>query len=417
MKKIYSLLVMVMIVSVGYAQISTQTIKKENLNLQKQEVNYRPDRSGAGSWWFSYCEDLMYYMGTELDYGYVNFLQDSVGTIQYSDGDGRPQFFSFAQVFNFEEQIWHDLYFGLCDEDGTPIPVPYIGGTNTYSIDSMSCIYAYLWGENVPTTTVDTLVMTIIADDNLEYMTLNAGGTPAFIQAEIDYDFSNSSIAQATHPKFYTVKVPLTIDDTTGGYFVYKNLPVVGFNNLNTKTVAVAYSFISGKANRVITDVIGTDINRFVAYYNEDPRDDYSTFGSTALMTEESNSMCAMDWTYTSSTFLGQYVSNSIWIGKLKRPGISVLASCDDCEWVGVEEIDQKNISVYPNPATNNFTVNLPTASTANVELFNIVGQKVYNDVVNELTVHVNVSELKPGIYMLKVTQDNKTYTTKVVVK
>lgn len=408
---------MVLIVSVGYAQISTQTIKKENLNLQKQEVNYRPDRSGAGSWWFSYCEDLMFYMGTELDYGYVNFLQDSVGTIQYSDGDGRPQFFSFAQVFNFEEQIWHDLYFGLSDEDGTPIPVPYIGGTNTYSIDSMSCIYAYLWGENVPTTTVDTLVMTIIANDNLEYMTLNAGGSPAFIQAEIDYDFSNSSIAQATHPKFYTVKVPLTIDDTTGGYFVYKNLPVVGFNNLNTKTVAVAYSFISGKANRVITDVIGTDINRFVAYYNEDPRDDFSTFGSTALMTEESNSMCAMDWTYTSSTFLGQYVSNSIWIGKLKRPGISVLASCDDCEWVGVEEIDQKNISVYPNPATNNFTVNLPTASTANVELFNIVGQKVYNDVVNELTVHVNVSELKPGIYMLKVTQDNKTYTTKVVVK
>src|SRR5690554_7441790 len=101
MKKFYSLLVMVMIVSFGFAQIPTQTIKKENLNLQKKEVNHRPDRSGAGSWWFSYCDDLMFYMGTELNYGYVNFFQDSVATIQYSDGDGRPQFFSFAQIFNF----------------------------------------------------------------------------------------------------------------------------------------------------------------------------------------------------------------------------------------------------------------------------------------------------------------------------
>ena len=417
MKKFYSLLVMVMIVSFGFAQIPTQTIKKENLNLQKKEVNHRPDRSGAGSWWFSYCDDLMFYMGTELNYGYVNFFQDSVATIQYSDGDGRPQFFSFAQIFNFEEEIWYDMYNGLSDEFGEIIPVPHIGGTSTYSIDSMSCIYAYMWGENVPITVVDTLVMTIMADDELEYMNISSGGEPAFVVAELAYNFNDATIAEATHPKFYTVKVPLTIDDTTGGYFIYRNLPVEGLQNISAKTVAVAYSFISGSSDITIDDVIGIDLNRFVAFYNEDPRSDYNSWGSVGLTSELSNSLCAMEWTYNFELFQGMYIHNCIWNGDLKRPGLSILASCNDCEWVGVEEVDQKNISVYPNPAANNFTVNLPNSNTAQVELFNIVGQKVYHNIVNELTLNVNVSDFTAGIYMLKVTQDNKTYTTKVVVK
>lgn len=420
MKKIYTTLMLVLIASLSFAQISTINVKdgQNHFPVQKRTMNTL-ERAGAGSWWFSYCDDLQFYMGQELEYGGVTFLQDSVATIQYSDGDGRPQFYSFVQIFDFTEQIWYDLYNGLTTEDGTPIPVPHIGGTSSYSIDSMSCIYSYSRGTNVAPTVVDTLVMTIMATSTLEYQTLTSGGNPAFKQAKLNYDINGATMSNASYPKFYQVKYPLTIDDTTGGYFAYKNLPVVGFNNLSHKTVAVAYSFVSGTPNRTLASVVGTDINRFVAYYNEDPRSEYNTNGTTALTSEKSNSMNAMEWSVADATYFlyGKYIHNKVWNGNLKRPGISVYASCNDCAWVGVAEADQKNISVRPNPATDNFTVTLVDNTTASIQLYNIVGQMVYSQTTSEQAATINVADLTSGIYMLKVSQSGKTYTTKVVVK
>ncbi|HPE40051.1 MAG TPA: T9SS type A sorting domain-containing protein [Bacteroidales bacterium] len=420
MKKIYTTLMLVLIASISFAQISTVTVKEgqTRIPIQKRTEN-KLERAGAGSWWFSYCDDLQYYMGQELEYGYVTFLQDSVATIEYTSGDGRPQFYSFVQIFDFTEQIWFDLYNGLMTEEGTPIPVPHIGTTASYDIDSMSCIFAYEWGTNVDINNVDTLVMTIIATSSMEYQNLTSGGVTAFKQAKLDYNINDATIAPAAHPKFYQVKYPLTINDTTGGYFMYKNLPVVGFDNLTHKTVAVAFSFKSGTPNRTIASVIGTDLNRFVAYYNEDPRSEYNTNGTTALTSEKSNSMNAMEWSVADPEYFlyGKYIHNKVWTGNLKRPGLSVYATCNDCEWVGVNEADQKNIAVRPNPATDNFTVTLVDNSTATIQLFNIVGQMVSSQITNELTATVNVADLTAGIYMLKVSQNGKTYTSKVVVK
>jgi len=297
--------------------------------------------------------------------------------------------------------------------------VPHIGGSSSYSIDSMSCVYAYERGTNVAPTVVDTLVMTVMATSALEYQTLTSGGNPAFKQAKLNYDINGATMANASYPKFYQVKYPLTIDDTTGGYFVYKNLPVVGFGSISNTTVAVAYSFLSGTPNRTLASVVGTDINRFVAYYNEDPRSEYNTNGTTALTSEKSNSMNAMEWSVADATYFlyGKYIHNKVWNGNLKRPGISVYASCTDCAWVGVAEADQKNIAVRPNPATDNFTVTLVDNTTASIQLYNIVGQMVYNQTTSEQSATINVADLTSGIYMLKVSQSGKTYTTKVVVK
>lgn len=420
MKKIYTTLVLVLIASLSFAQISTQTVKdgKNQMPVKKTTLNTAA-KAGAGSWWFSYNDDLQVYLGTELEYGGVTFLQDSVATIQYSDGDGRPQFYSFVQIFDFTESIWYDFYDGLSDDLGNPIPVPHIGTTPTFSVDSMGCVYAYERGTAVAPTVVDTLVMTIIATSSLEYQNLTSGGSPAFKQAKLDYNIPGATMAPASHPKFYQVKFPLTIDDTTGGYFSYKLLPVEGFTNIAHKTVAVSYSFISGTPNRTLASVIGTDINRFVAYYNEDPRSDYNTYGTPALLGEKSNSMNAMEWSVDDATFFlyGKYIHNKVWNGPLKRPGILVYASCADCAWVGVEETAQKNITVRPNPATSNFTLELAENTPAQVQLFNIVGQMVYNQTTTEATVNVNVNDLKAGIYMLRVNQNGQTYTSKVVVK
>lgn len=420
MKKFYTTLVLVLVVSLGFAQISTQVSRddKNQFPVKKTILN-TASKAGEGSWWYSYCDDLGSYLGIELEYGGVTFLQDSVATIQYSDGDGRPQFYSFLQVFDFSEQIWYDLYDGLSDDLGNPIAVPHLGGTSSYSIDSMGCIYAYSWGTDVDPTVVDTLVMTIFATSSMEYSNLSSGGSPAFKQANISYNKADATIANGTYPNFYQVKYPLTINDTTDNFFVYKLLPVTGFQNLTHKTIAVAYSFKSGTPNRVLEDVIGTDVNRFSAYYHEDARADFNTNGTASLLNEKSNSMNAMEWSVDDPNFFlyEKYIHNKVWNGDLRRPGLLVFASCANCAWVGVEETAQKDITVRPNPATDNFELVLAENTPAQVQLFNIVGQMVYNQTTTESTVNVNVSDLKAGIYMLKVSQNGKSYTSKVVVR
>ena len=95
---------------------------------------------------------------------------------------------------------------------------------------------------------------------------------------------------------------------------------------------------------------------------------------------------------------------------------MGALFSCTECEVVNVPEIEKKNPTIYPNPATNNFTINLGNDEKANIQLFNIVGQQVYSETITG-TAQVNVSNLNSGVYMLKINQNGKVYTTKVIVK
>ena len=86
--------------------------------------------------------------------------------------------------------------------------------------------------------------------------------------------------------------------------------------------------------------------------------------------------------------------------------------TCNDCAIVNVEEMDKNNVTIYPNPATTEITVNNPTNERTLVEMFNLVGQKVYSEQFVNST-KINVSNMKAGVYMLKV----NNHTTKVVVR
>ncbi len=70
----------------------------------------------------------------------------------------------------------------------------------------------------------------------------------------------------------------------------------------------------------------------------------------------------------------------------------------------------------YPNPVTNG-VLNITTSSNdiKTVEIFDIAGKQVFNQTISNQ--EVNVSNLKTGVYMLKVTENNKVSTQKLMVK
>ncbi|MFC4738699.1 T9SS type A sorting domain-containing protein [Flavobacterium ponti] len=73
-------------------------------------------------------------------------------------------------------------------------------------------------------------------------------------------------------------------------------------------------------------------------------------------------------------------------------------------------------LSLYPNPVSGN-VLNITSAANLdmNVAIFDVLGKQVINTKVTNNT--VNVSNLNAGVYIVKITEDGKTATRKLVVK
>jgi hypothetical protein len=74
-------------------------------------------------------------------------------------------------------------------------------------------------------------------------------------------------------------------------------------------------------------------------------------------------------------------------------------------------------LNVYPNPVVNGnlFITSSNTAATKSVAIFDVLGKQVIKTNVSNQV--VNVSKLISGVYILKITEEGKTATRKLVIK
>lgn len=79
-------------------------------------------------------------------------------------------------------------------------------------------------------------------------------------------------------------------------------------------------------------------------------------------------------------------------------------------------QFEIEGFKIYPNPVTNGVLNIITTLNdTKTVEIFDIAGKQVYNTTTSEESININV--LKTGVYMLKVIENNKISTQKLMVK
>ena len=82
---------------------------------------------------------------------------------------------------------------------------------------------------------------------------------------------------------------------------------------------------------------------------------------------------------------------------------------------LGVNQNAIEGLKVYPNPVTNG-TLFIDTRSDATkaVVIYDVLGKQVVNTTTQNA---VNVSNLKGGVYIVKITEEGKTATRKLVIK
>ncbi|NBC58944.1 MAG: T9SS type A sorting domain-containing protein [Bacteroidetes bacterium] len=84
---------------------------------------------------------------------------------------------------------------------------------------------------------------------------------------------------------------------------------------------------------------------------------------------------------------------------------------------LGLNDFTTNNFSLYPNPVNNgSFNIKSQNTEAFNLEVYNVLGKRVleFNQIQDEV---INVSQLKSGVYLVKITQNESSTTKKLIIQ
>ena len=89
-----------------------------------------------------------------------------------------------------------------------------------------------------------------------------------------------------------------------------------------------------------------------------------------------------------------------------------------DCNILGESEAKEISFTVYPNPTSENFSLESSVGVEKTMKLYTIDGKllKDYGKNSDAVTL-ININELSSGIYLFKVKAENESKTFKIVKK
>jgi hypothetical protein len=93
---------------------------------------------------------------------------------------------------------------------------------------------------------------------------------------------------------------------------------------------------------------------------------------------------------------------------------LSFQVTVNDCTGL-TEKAAFDNIKVYPNPGNGIFIVELPSYYRCTLTIFDVCGKKVFNTDLQSTINHIQLNELKAGIYYGVVASENGSRNFKIV--
>ncbi len=87
-----------------------------------------------------------------------------------------------------------------------------------------------------------------------------------------------------------------------------------------------------------------------------------------------------------------------------------------DCEGLFVKNINMiKEVEIYPNPVSQN--LNIFSASTSDIKIYNVLGEMVYSKIDAPKTHKISVYNMVAGIYFVKIMSNSQIILRKIIVK
>lgn len=71
--------------------------------------------------------------------------------------------------------------------------------------------------------------------------------------------------------------------------------------------------------------------------------------------------------------------------------------------------------TISPNPAKTKLNIILPSNDEVKLEVFDVLGKRVYNGAVSQLSSSIDVSNWRSGVYLVRVSNDKETQTKRFI--
>ena len=167
----------------------------------------------------------------------------------------------------------------------------------------------------------------------------------------------------------------------------------------------VWYNFVAngdGEATASITSPAGVSVVTFFEAPNENASE------TDLTLVNQGTNQCLPGTSTTINTTAGQ----TYYVFVVNTNGTTDITI--DGTNLGIEDNVIEGFSYYPNPADNALTLRA-IDNIENVAIYNILGQKVMDQTIGNVTAELNISSLNTGTYIMKVSVNGEIGTYKVI--
>ncbi len=419
----------VLFVSSVFSQEALNLNPKDTpLKFQQSKINKTILKNGSKATnerWYNFGETMdIFYGNTSALFG-NNLFPDTTILVDYgTSGFSGPWIHMLGDVLDVKSTFFNDVSLHAGELS--------MGAQSTYTVDSIAVLCYYERNMTDPNI-VDTLLIEITVNNNLQ--------TPYFAASGINTNLGSDTVyvhlinySQPTNTLNYTTKkqykFPLTeqffIDSLDNGFHYIEistaDLPTVTAG----KYVATALSFIPGYTWVANVDTL-TQKNRFFFVSFKEQEDMFPIYVKRDF---NISYIIPQDVRYNDGgSWNGYFVPSYAYMGttadySYEHHLIYYKTTCaTNCGETGMPQIVNNPTTTlgnaYPNPASNNMSINIPlsvNANNAKLTVKNILGQVVaeysgFNLGNNEITISTN--KLASGIYLYTLEAGQQFITKK----
>ena len=245
------------------------------------------------------------------------------------------------------------------------------------------------------------------AADNTNYFCTNS---------DVTFTNKTSGIADTYFWNFGTDAVPATGTgiDPFNVQYTSSGLKTITLTAENSGTG----ESIMTSSDIIITGVIPADIDTIFGAINHNlTTESYSSDNQNDVIFYWS--LSSANWEGSSTTNIIEVTFNQADVGTISTYakngcGEGAAFTLNIMSTVGIEDIIS-HTAIYPNPATDFIIVT--DLDNRNLEILDISGKLILSEKINSNRYKLNISSLKPGSYILKLSENNKINSTILIIQ